>query len=68
MSRKRKETLSEKRSRASLSRKTFGGGGARIGSGRPRATVRCPCGLNSLKRAQDRAFDCCKKAGMVPRA
>lgn len=24
---------------------------------------RCPCGANTLKRAETRRFECCKKAG-----
>jgi hypothetical protein len=49
------EVLTEKRCRASLSRKTFGAGpgGARAGAGRPRdaSQPRCPCGQMTLKRA-----------------
>lgn len=33
--------------------------------GRPRSSApRCPCGKSTLKRAQARAFDCCKAAGI----
>lgn len=32
------------------------------GPGRPRSQdKRCPCGANTLKRAQARGFDCCKQ-------
>ena len=57
----REETLSEKRRRASLSRRTFSGGpgGAREGAGRPRSRKkRCPCGVMTLKRAKARAHHC----------
>lgn len=53
----RDETLSEKRSRASLSRKTHSGG--RVpGPGRPRKPDRCPCGLMTRKRAEARGHRC----------
>jgi len=28
---------------------------------------RCPCGANPLARAKRRAYDCCKRAGVMPR-
>lgn len=28
---------------------------------------RCPCGAHTMHRAQARAFDCCKRAGVIPR-
>jgi hypothetical protein len=31
------------------------------------AGKRCPCGANPLARAKRRAFDCCKRAGLMPR-
>lgn len=63
----RDETLSEKRRRASLSRKRRGGGGPRDGTGgrregagRPRvpASLKCPCGAMTLKRALFRGHTC----------
>lgn len=72
MPKKKPETLSEKRRRANLSRKTFSGGtgGPREGAGRkPDPTKpRCPCGANSATRAAARAYDCCKKAGVIRKA
>jgi hypothetical protein len=35
--------------------------------GRPQLKQRCPCGANSLKRAFARGYECCKKAGLIPR-
>lgn len=55
---KRPETLSQKRSRASLSRKTFGGGGPRLGAGRPKSAPQCACGAMSAKRAATRRHKC----------
>lgn len=56
---KPKETLSQKRSRASLSRKTFAGGGLRAGAGRPKSDApRCACGEMTLKRAETRKHKC----------
>lgn len=54
------ETLSEKRRRASLSRKTFSGGsgGSRPGAGGPRSTDRCPCGVMTRARAEARRHKC----------
>jgi hypothetical protein len=53
------ETLSEKRRRASLSRSTFAGGGARPGAGRPRSNAeRCWCGVMTAKRAKARSHKC----------
>ena len=38
------------------------------GGGRPAGAVsdkpRCPCGAHTLRRAQARAYDCCKAAGL----
>lgn len=31
-------------------------------AGRPREAERCPCGANTLKRAQARKFDCCRRS------
>jgi excisionase family DNA binding protein len=28
---------------------------------------RCPCGANTVKRAKLRAYDCCKRAGVMER-
>ena len=36
------------------------------GGGRPRDPERCYCGRNSLSRARQRRFDCCKRAGKFP--
>lgn len=55
------ETLSEKRRRASLSRKTYSGGkgGPRPGAGRPRSNApRCPCGAMTVRWAAARAHHC----------
>jgi excisionase family DNA binding protein len=36
--------------------------------GRPRSKApRCACGANTVKRAKLRAFDCCKRAGVMER-
>lgn len=43
-------------------------GGYRPGAGRPRKKERCPCGENTLQRAIDRCFECCKKHGLAPKA
>lgn len=44
----------------------FDWGGKRPGSGRPRKPYakRCPCGANTLRRAQRRGFECCKRFGV----
>lgn len=43
-------------------------GGLKGAGGRPLSKKkRCPCGANTFTRAKARAFDCCKKAGVVPR-
>lgn len=31
----------------------------------PRKAERCPCGQNTLRRAKARAYDCCKRAGVL---
>src|SRR5215471_6883859 len=36
------------------------------GSGQQRSKERCYCGENSLNRATQRSFDCCKRAGVFP--
>jgi hypothetical protein len=43
-------------------------GGKRPGAGRPvdATKPRCPCGANSLRRAQGMYFNCCKRAGVLP--
>jgi len=56
MQMKKYKTLSEQRSRASLSRVTSAGGGLRSGSGRRRSKAqRSPCGAMTAKRAKARA-------------
>jgi hypothetical protein len=36
--------------------------------GRPRSDApRCPCGASTLRRAEMRGFDCCKRAGVMGR-
>jgi hypothetical protein len=55
------ETLSEKRRRASLSRKKRSGGSGKWfrGGGRPRSDQpRCPCGAMTLRRAIARGHRC----------
>ncbi len=54
----RMRDLSAKRSRASLSRKSFKGGGFRIGAGRPKSLDRCPCGKMTSTRARLRGHNC----------
>lgn len=37
----------------------------KAGPGKPRSEApRCPCGQNTLTRAKQRNFGCCKKAGV----
>lgn len=61
-------TLSEKRRAAQAARKTRGGNPKPLpyAGGRKRKPDRCPCGENTLTRAQARGFACCKLAGVCP--
>jgi hypothetical protein len=52
------ELASERGRRNANKRKVHSGG-----KGRKSRKKRCPCGANTLKRAQARAFECCKKVG-----
>ena len=57
------KALSEKRRAASLARKHFGGGGARVGAGRPLTAPRCSCGLYRLSR-RPKSHQCGNPTGM----
>lgn len=48
---------------ASAARKTRGAGPGRP-AGSKSDKPRCPCGAHTLRRAQARAYDCCKAAGL----
>ena len=50
-------------------RTTPTGGRMNPPGGRPRKDApRCPCGANTLRRAEARCFDCCRRAGIEPPA